>query len=113
MINENVNDEETDIHDSAMKNIMQIYHDDHNKTYDSARSSKTKRSITQRRSNRSVEKKEKKKKKLSFNNQLVETINIESYKSYTRKMYIMPSHGMRDVEKNSDKCCEDSVCIIV
>jgi hypothetical protein len=92
-----------------MKNILHIYHDDNNKTYDSARSNKTKRSITQRRSNRSTDKK---KKKLSFKNPLVETINIQSYKSWTRKMYIMPTHGLCEVERTNHKCCENSLCII-
>jgi hypothetical protein len=111
MINENVNDEETDIHDSAMKHINAVYQDEPIKTYDSNRSQcKTKRTISQRRSTRSVDKK---KKKVVFKSPIHETIEIESYKAWTKKMYIMPSHSYGSIERSDEKCCENSLCIII
>jgi hypothetical protein len=111
MIRENVTEEETDaIDNSAMKNILNVYYEENARTFDSNRSQpKTKRTISQRRSNRSQD--NKKKKKLVFKNPLVEIVDIPSFKLYTKRMYCVSKDY--EVDRNNEKCCEDSSCFII
>ena len=95
---------------SAIKHMLQIYKDDII-TIDSNRSKKKgKYQVTQKRINRIDTSDNYKKKKVDFKSPLIEIINVESFKLWTRKMYILPCH---DRMKYKETCCEEYMCNII
>jgi hypothetical protein len=102
MLNENV--EINSNEDSAMKTMLDIIKE--NNTCDSSRTHyKPKRSPSQKR-----HVKEDCKKRVCFKAPLCEFVNVESFKLWTKKMYILPSHDGKRNEGES--CCEEKLCTI-
>jgi hypothetical protein len=103
MINESANN--LDFIENSEKNKLHVYYLD-NYTCDSSRTQTGNKILTQRRVNKLLSKK-----KVIFSSPMVEIIDVECYKSWTKSMYIMPCHDA--IISKKDSCCDGIVCIIV